>query len=96
MVIKEYLGWGKFLLVDENLNVHYGRLTVIAVVAAAVAVAVIWFQYAMGMARLSEGILYLPLLAAAIAIAGGLLGSLRHVRGSRQHAPAAQCGSDVR
>lgn len=101
MVIKEYLvGWGKFLLVDENFHVHYGRLTVIALLGALAAAAVIWVQYVMGMTPLSGGDLYLPLLAAAIAVAGGLLGSLRYLRGKReinpQHAPVAQSGRGIR
>lgn len=80
MAIKEYWGWGKFLLVDTNLQVHYGRIAVIALLAAAVALAVIWFQAATGKMPLSESVIYLPILAAALAVAGGLLGSLRHVR----------------
>ncbi len=84
MTIMDYLGWGKFLLIDEDLHVHYGRLTLVALLGALAAIAAIWFQYATGMAPLSEGVLYLPLLAAALAIAGGLLGSLRFVRTQRE------------
>ena len=84
MKIKDHLGWGKFLLIDEDLHVHYGRLTLIALLGALAAVAAIWIQYVTGMAPLSADVLYLPLLAAALAVAGGLLGSLRFVRAQRE------------
>ncbi|MDN5923737.1 MAG: hypothetical protein L0H70_01915 [Xanthomonadales bacterium] len=76
-------GWSNFLLIDADLRIHYGRIAVIAVLAAALAVAVIWFQAATGMVPLAADALYLPLLSAALAVTGGLLGSGRYIRANR-------------